>query len=147
MTTTSDAPAVHVPDSHRDLLDRPICGVLTTLQSDGRPHAVLVWLDAEGDAIRVNTTLGRGSGRNLLRNPKASILVVDPEDTSRFLQVRGDAELVRVGALEHLDALTRAYTAYPCFYGHVYPSGQEALETRVICRIMPVRISVDAIHR
>ena len=144
--TVAAAPA-RLPDAHRDLLERPICGVLTTLQPDGQPHAVLVWLDAEGDTIRVNTTLERESGRNLQRNPKASILVVDPEDTSRFLQVRGDTELVLVGALEHLDALTRAYTAYPCFYGHVYPIEQEALETRVICRIKPVRISVDAIHR
>jgi PPOX class probable F420-dependent enzyme len=144
--TVASAPA-RIPDSHRDLLERPICGVLTTLQSDGQPHAALVWLDAEDDTIRVNTTLERGSGRNLLRNPKASILVVDPEDTSRFLQVRGDAELVQVGVLEHLDALTRDYTTYPSFYGHVYPIGQQALETRVICRIKPVRISVDAIHR
>jgi len=136
-----------IPDSHRDLLVRPIHGVLTTMDPDGQPHSVLVWLDAEGDVVRVNTTLGRQTGRNLTANPRVSVVVVDPDDTSRFLQVRGDAELVGDGALEHLDALTRTYTSHPRFYGCVYPSEAAGRERRVICRIRPVRVSVDAIHR
>jgi len=144
--TLAAAPAA-IPDSHRDLLVRPICGVLTTLDPDGQPHSALVWLDIEGDTVRANTTLERRAARNLGRNPRASVLVVDPDDTSRFLQVRGDAELVLDGALGHLDALTRAYTRYPRFYGYVYPDAQATRETRVICVLRPVRVSVDAIHR
>ena len=136
-----------IPDSHRDLLVRPIHGVLTTMDPDGQPHSVLVWLDADGDVVRVNTTRGRQSARNLAANPRASVLVVDPDDTSRFLQVRGDAEFVGDGAVEHLDALTRAYTTHPRFYGFVYPSEAAGRERRVICRIRPIRVSVDAIHR
>ena len=71
---------------------------------------------------------------------------MDPDNTSRFIQVRGDAELRTEGALEHLDALTRRYTRHPSFYGHVYPIEQAALETRVICRIHARRITLDAIH-
>ena len=141
------SPSVCIPDSHRDLLTRPICGVLTTLQPDGQPHSALTWLDVEGDVIQVNTTLERQAGRNLAADPRASVLIVDPDDTSRFLQVRGDAELVREGAIEHLDALTRAYTTYPRFYGFVYPADSKGRERRVICRIRPVRVSVDAVHR
>ena len=85
-------------------------------------------------------------GRNLLANPKVSLLVVDPDNTGRFVQVRGDAELVTDGALEHLDALTRAYTRHPRYYGFVYPVEQQARETRVICRIHARRITLDAIH-
>ena len=136
-----------IPASHRDLLTRPICGVLTTMESNGQPHSALVWLDVEGETVRVNTTLERRSARNLARNPRASLLVVDPDDTSRFLQVRGDAELDREGALGHLDALTRTYTRHPRFYGFVYPEEQTGRETRVICRLRPVRVTVDAIHR
>jgi hypothetical protein len=75
-----------------------------------------------------------------------SLLVVDPEDTSRFIQIRGDAELVADGALEHLDQLTRKYTRHPEYYGHVFPQEQRALETRVIVRIHARRITLDAIH-
>lgn len=136
-----------IPESHRDLLVRPIPGVLTTMDPDGQPHSVLVWFDADGDVVRVNTTRERQSGRNLAANSRASVLVVDPEDTSRFIQLRGDVELVRAGALRHLDELTRMYTRHPRFYGFVYPKEQAARETRVIAMLHPIRMSVDAIHR
>ena len=135
-----------IPDSHRDLLTRPVCGVLTTVGPDGVPQSSLVWVDLDGDIPLVNTTLERQKGRNLLRNAKVSLLVVDPENTSRYLQVRGDAELVTRGAEAHVDRLTRRYTAHPRFYGHVHPIEQRARETRVIVRIQPRRVTLDAIH-
>jgi PPOX class probable F420-dependent enzyme len=135
-----------VPADHLDLLTRPVCGVLTTMGADGQPQSSLVWVDFDGECARVNTTLERQKGRNARRNPKVSLLVVDPENTGRFIQVRGDAELVSEGALEHLDALTRQYTSHPAYYGFVYPVEQRARETRVIIRIHPRRITLDAIH-
>ena len=145
--TLVQAPVPAMPASHLDLLTRPICGVLCTMLPSGQPHSSLVWFDFDGECVRVNTTLERRKGRDIRANPKVSLLVVDPDDTSRFLQLRGDAELIEDGALEHLDALTRRYTNHPCYYGHIYPLQQEARETRVICRIHPRRITLDAIHR
>jgi PPOX class probable F420-dependent enzyme len=127
-------------------LTRPICGVLTTMGGDGRPQSSLVWVDWDGTCARVYTTLERQKGRNLVANPKVSLLVVDPDNTARYLQIRGDAELVSDGALEHLDALTRSYTRHPAYYGHIYPAAQRWRETRVICRIRARRITLDAIH-
>jgi PPOX class probable F420-dependent enzyme len=147
MTTTLVEPTtLAIPTSHLDLLTRPICGVLTTMSSDGQPQSSLVWVDHDGECARVNTTLERQKGRNMLANPRVSLLVVDPEDTARFIQFRGDALLVREGALEHLDALTRMYTRHPRYYGFVYPIEQQSRETRVICRIHARRITLDAIH-
>ncbi len=145
MTAEAGPPAI--PASHVDLLTRPICGVFTTMLPDGQPQSSLVWVDYDGELASVNTTLERQKGRNLARDPRVSLLVVDPDNTSRFIQVRGDAELVFDGAIEHLDRLTRQYTSRPCFYGHVYPLEQQAKETRVICRIRPRRITLDAIHK
>jgi PPOX class probable F420-dependent enzyme len=144
--TTALAPETAVPASHLDLLTRPICGVLTTMLPDGQPHSSLVWVDFDGACARVNTTMERRKGRDLLADPKVSLLVVDPDDTSRFIQIRGDAELVTDGAVEHLDSLTRRYTRHPAYYGYVYPLEQRDLETRVICRIHARRVSLDAIH-
>lgn len=137
---------VPLPISHRDLLERPICGVLTTLLPDGQPHSCLVWVDHDGACARINTTLQRQGGRDLLRDPRLSLLVVDPADTARFLQLRGRAELLTDGAVEHLDALTRRYTGHPRYYGHVYPLEQAAREQRVIVRIHARRITLDAVH-
>jgi PPOX class probable F420-dependent enzyme len=137
---------VPIPASHLDLLAGPICGVLTTMGAGGQPQSSLVWVDHDGGCARINTTLERQKGRNMLANPKVSLLVVDPDDTGRYLQIRGDAELLTEGALEHLDELTRAYTRHPRYYGHVYPVAQRSRETRVICRIRARRITLDAIH-
>ena len=118
----------------------------TTMGADGQPQSSLVWVDHDGECARVNTTLERQKGRNLLANAKVSLLVVDPDNTGRFIQIRGDAELVFAGAVDHLDALTRAYTRHPAYYGCIYPVEQRELETRVICRIHARRITLDAIH-
>ena len=146
MTTLVASGLVAIPASHLDLLTRPICGVLTTMGGDGQPQSSLVWVDVDDECARVNTTLERQKGRNLLANPKVSLLVVDPDNTGRFIQIRGDAELITDGALEHLDVLTHMYTRHPRYYGHIYPVAQAARETRVICRIHARRITLDAIH-
>jgi PPOX class probable F420-dependent enzyme len=148
ITTPIESDTVPIPASHQDLLARPICGVLTTMDADGAPESSLVWADVDPvtGCARVNTTLERRKGRNLLADPRVSLLIVDPEDTARFIQIRGDAELVTAGALDHLDMLTRAYTRHARYYGCIYPLEQQARETRVICRIHARRITLDAIH-
>jgi PPOX class probable F420-dependent enzyme len=147
MTLAPVAPeTLPIPATHIDLLTRPICGVLTTMNPRGRPESSLVWVDHDGACARINTTLERRKGRILRENPRLSLLIVDPDNTVRYIQIRGDAELVTDGAREHLDVLTRAYTAHPGYYGHVYPLEQETRETRVICRIHAHRITLDAIH-
>lgn len=137
---------VAIPESHLDLLTRPIVGVFTTMLPSGQPQSSLVWVDYDGICARVNTTLERRKGRDMLANDKVSLLVVDPDDTGRFVQVRGEVELVTDGAEEHLDALTRAYTCHPSYYGYIYPAEQRERETRVICRIHARRVTLDAIH-
>lgn len=150
MTTATLPPAiaedVPLPSSHVDLLERGICGVLTTLDATGAPSSSLVWVDHDGECARVNTSLERWKGRHLQADPRVSLLVVDPLNTARFLQIRGDTELVTDGAIEHLDALTRRYTRHPRFYGFVYPISRQAEETRIICRIHARRVTLDAIH-
>jgi len=82
-----------------------------------------------------------------MADPTVSLLVVDPEDATRSIEIRGDVEIVEDGALEHLDKITRQYTDHTQYYGYVYPVEQKSKETRIICRIHAVRIALDAIHR
>jgi PPOX class probable F420-dependent enzyme len=140
------ADTVPIPASHLDLLTRPVCGVLTTMLPSGQPQSSLVWVDHDGECTTFNTTLERQKGRNLLADPRLSLLVVDPDNTGRFIQIRGTAELIEDGAIEHLDELTRKYTRHPRFYGFVYPTERQACETRVIGRIHARRIGLDAIN-
>lgn len=136
-----------IPQSHVDLLTRPIHGVLTTMMPDGQPQSSLVWCDFDGECVRVNTSLERQKGKNMICNPKVSLLIVDPENTSRYIEIRGEAELVGENALEHLDQITRQYTRHPQYYGYIFPFEKKERETRVICRIHAKKITLDAIHK
>ncbi len=138
--------AVTLPESHMDLLQEPVHAVLTTMMPDGQPQSNLVWCDSDGTTIRINTTRERQKGKNMLANPRVALLVIDPRNSGRWIEVRGEAELTEEGALEHLDQITRQYTKHPSYYGYVYPVEQREKETRVICKIQPSKVNTDAIH-
>jgi PPOX class probable F420-dependent enzyme len=139
---------VTIPQSHCDLLTGPVHGVVVTMMPDGQPQCCVVWVDYDCACVLINTTLERRKGRNMRANPRVSLLVVDPRDTSRWIEVRGRVvELRREGAEEHADALTRRYTGKRHFYGDIYAVEQRQKETRVIARIEPRKVSLDAIFR
>ena len=140
-------PAVAIPDSHRDLLVRPILAALGTSLPGGHPQTQPVWCDLEDGNVVVDTTRERRKGRNLLADPRATILVVDPEDSSRWIEVRGDVAIGTEGALDHLDRVTRAYTGHPHYYGWIFPVSRRGREVRLLCRIRPRHVVCDAIHR
>lgn len=140
--------AVVIPESHRDLLTKPVHAVLATLMPDGMPQSSIVWVDYDGEHVLINTTLERQKGRNLLRNPKVTLLVIDPDNTSRWIEVRGKVvEFDKSNAEAHADQLTQRYTGKKHFYGDIYPVDQKHRETRVVVKIAPLKVSLDAIFK
>ena len=81
--------------------------------------------------------------------PSRFEITVDPEDTSRWIEVRGCvAEIDREHAEAHADKLTARYNpAKKHFYGDIYPVSRREEETRVILKIEPTRVALDAIFR
>lgn len=140
---------VTVPETHLDLLQTPVHGVLTTIMPDGGPQSSIIWVDYDGECVLINTTLERQKGRNLRANPKVTILVMDPNDSSRWVEVRGQVrEITAEGAEAHADKLTQRYCPNKQhFYGDIYPVEQKEKETRVIVKILPVKICLDAIFK
>lgn len=140
---------VTIPNTHVDLLQTPVHGVLTTIMPDGTPQSSLVWVDYDGECVLLNTTLERQKGRNMQSNPKVTILVMDPKDSTRWVEVRGHvSEIAQDGAEDHADTLTQRYCTNKLhFYGDVYPIEQKQKETRVIVKIRPVKVCQDAIFK
>ena len=115
--------------------DNPFVGTVTTLRADGSPHSTVVWVDTDGDeVVRFNTARGRAKEIHVLRDPRISITVIDPQDQFRWVGVTGTAELVDEGADDHIDQLAKKYLG-----ADSYPF-REATEQRVI-----VRITVDRV--
>jgi PPOX class probable F420-dependent enzyme len=96
-------------EKHRRFLEQPFVGTVTTLRDDGSPHSTIVWVDNDTDDILFNTAVGRAKERHLRMDPRASMLVVDPEDTHRWLAVSGNAELTTEGADAQIDKLAKKY--------------------------------------
>lgn len=141
--------SITIPNSHVDLFQNPVHGVLTTLMPDGMPQSSIVWVDYDGENVLINTTLERQKGRNMQVIPRVSVLVIDPNDSSRWVEVRGQVmEMTCEDAEAHADKLTQRYCpGKQHFYRDIYPPEQKEKETRVIARIQPVKVSMDAIFR
>lgn len=82
-----------VPDSHRDLLDKQFA-TLATVGPDGLPQLSVVWFLAEDGAISVSLSDERQKTANLLKNDACSLLILDPDNGYRYLELRGRAKLV-----------------------------------------------------
>lgn len=141
--------SVPIPNTHIDLLQNPVHGVLTTMMPDGMPQSSVIWVDYDGEYVLINTTLERQKGRNMQANPKVAILVIDPKNSSRWIEVRGRVrEITAAGAEAHADKLTLRYCQNKRhFYGDIYPLEQKYQERRVIVKIEPIKISLDAIFK
>ena len=69
-------------------------GKLATVRADGRPHVAPVWFDVDDDGSLVfNTGRATVKGRNLARDPRASICVDDQRPPFSFVVVEGVVEI------------------------------------------------------
>jgi PPOX class probable F420-dependent enzyme len=118
----------------RAFLEEPFVGVVTTLNPDGSPQSTVVWVDVDDEGVSFNTAHGRVKPRNLARDPRLSLVVVDPGDPYRWVKVSGTGTLVDEGADEQIDRLSKKYTGRD-----VYASRQPG-EVRVSIRIAMARI-------
>jgi PPOX class probable F420-dependent enzyme len=75
----------------RGLVDGPNSGVLATINPDGGPQTSVVWVGRDGDDVVISTTAGMRKETNLRRDPRASLLVVDKDDSARYVEIRGTA--------------------------------------------------------
>lgn len=125
-----------IPESHLDILERESYAHLATVMPDGTPQVTPVWVDhEEGEYVRVNTARGRQKEKNIKRNPRVGVSVLDPEDPYRYLSVRGRAELIDEGAVEHINSLAKQYMGVD-----EYPHLDEESGSRVIIRITTDRV-------
>ena len=127
---------MEIPVEYRDLLTKKAFAHLATVMPDGSPQVTPVWFDEEGHHLRVNSTVGRLKDRNIRRDPRVSLSILDPDNPYRYLEVRGRVvEITETGADSHIDALARKYMGVD-----IYPFHQAGVK-RVIYKIEPLKFS------
>ena len=124
-----------IPANFRDLFSKPAFASLATLMPDGRPQVTPVWCDFDGTFVIFNTARGRQKDRNIRRDPRVSLSILDPDNAYRYLEIRGRViEITEQGADEHIDKLAKKYLGVD-----KYPRRQPG-EVRLILKIAPERV-------
>jgi PPOX class probable F420-dependent enzyme len=125
-----------IPDKYRDLFTKRAFASLGTIMSDGSPQVTPVWIDLDGDLVVVNTAKGRQKDKNMRRDPRVSLAIIDPENPYRYIEIRGRvAEITEDGADAHIDKMAKKYLG-----ADKYPYRQPG-EQRVMFKIRPEKTS------
>ena len=121
----------------RDLFARPNHAVLGTIRPDGSPQVTPVWVDLRGDLVVVNSAMGRAKVRNLERDARATVTVMDATDWYRWVSIEGRlVEARQDGAVEHVEEVSRHYTGRA--FRDLAPG-----EVRVMLFIEPERVTSE----
>lgn len=130
-----------IPDSHKDLLERPIVVSLATVNPNGQPQVTPVWVDYDGTYVLINSVPGRQKAKNMEARPQVTVLAIDPDDTSRWMEVRGViVQITEAGGADHIDQLSWRYDGK----GFYTADPQRRIrETRAIFKIRPIHVIVD----
>ena len=125
-----------IPQNFQDLFEKKAFANLATVMPDGRPQVTPVWCDFDGTHVIVNSAKGRVKDRNMRRDPRVSVALMDPDNPYRYLQFQGRvAEITENGADQHIDKMAKKYLGQD-----KYPFRQPG-EVRVIYRIEPDRVA------
>jgi len=123
-------------EKYSDLFSKKAFANLSTLMQDGSPQVTPVWCDFDGKHVRVNSARGRVKDKNIRRDPRVALAIVDPENPYRYMEIRGKViEITEKGADDHINSLSQKYLGNP-----VYPYRQPG-EVRVLYKIEPQKVS------
>jgi PPOX class probable F420-dependent enzyme len=125
-----------IPSSHADLFEKKAFAHLATLMPGGQPQVTPVWVDYDGHQVLINTAQGRQKDKNLQKDERVALSILDPENPYRYLEVRGRvAERSLQGADAHIDAMAQKYLGQ-----EKYPY-RRPNEVRVIYKIEPEHVT------
>jgi PPOX class probable F420-dependent enzyme len=125
-----------IPQAYLDLFKKKAFANLATLMPSGQPQVTPVWVDYDGRNVLINTAEGRQKDRNLQRDRRVALSILDPDNPYRYLEVRGHvAERTRNGAEQHIDAMAKRYLDKD-----TYPFRQPG-EVRVLYKIEPEHVT------
>lgn len=125
-----------LPEGVRQLLEEPNLAHFVTLMKDGSPQVTPLWIDHDGTHVLVNTAEGRQKPRNLRRDNRVAISVVDRDNNQHYVQIRGRVVEWIKGeeAWQHISKLSLKY-----MNNANYPRREG--DERIIFKIEPLHVS------
>jgi PPOX class probable F420-dependent enzyme len=109
---------------------------VSTLMPDGSPQVSVVWIDSDGKHVIFNTAEGRIKPKNLRKDPRVAVAVMNSENPYEQVIIRGRVvEMTHDGADAHIDRLAKKYLGVD-----KYPYRGSG-EQRVIIKISPDHVA------
>lgn len=128
--------STQIPESHKELFEKPVIASLATIMLNGQPQVNPVWCDYDGTYVRVNSSKDRVKDKNMRERPQVTLLLINPESVWHWIEVRGIVEeITEEGAGAHIDALAKKYLGVDKF-----PYRQPG-QVRVMYKIKPTRVN------
>jgi PPOX class probable F420-dependent enzyme len=128
-----------LPDGLLDLLRRPSPCFVATLMSDGSPQLTETWVTTDGEHVVINIVDGSQKIRNLARDRRVAVNIVDPDDVFSYWAVRGRViDTTTDGGAESIEEISQKYLGMP------YPNFTGVPETRVLVTIEADRVTPPA---
>ncbi|MDT5101282.1 MAG: hypothetical protein QOC76_5019 [Mycobacterium sp.] len=118
-------------DVAREVLDGPHIAAIATSNADGRPQSSVIFVKRDGDSVVFSTIKGRLKSRNIARDPRVSLLVID--EKGRYVEIRGTGEITEDPEKRLL------YEMYERYMGGMAPTPEPDAE-RLIVRITPQKV-------
>ncbi len=129
-----------VPESHRNILETAVQGMMSTIRhADGLVSTNPVGFDWDGEYVRISTLKSRVKYANLRANPQITFCVVDPLAPTRYIEIRGHAELIDDPGGELNRQIYRRHT------GQEFDLDAPDAE-RVIVKIIPSQVSAPTLY-
>ena len=124
-----------LPEAARAVVGGVNFATVATLEPDGSPQTSVVWITRDGDDLLFSTVLGRRKARNMQRDPRVSVLVLDHANPYSYLEVRGTVTMTEQGGRALIDELAGKYRGLDR-----YPWDDGTDNVRVVCRVHATRV-------
>lgn len=121
-----------IPDELVDILERPGFAHIATIGPDGAPQSNPVWFAWDGDTINISQTPNKQKYKNLQRDKRVAISILDPENPYRYIEVRGE-----VAGIEPDEDYAFIHALSNRYMGEDYPWLQPG-ETRMVVKFKPL---------
>ena len=127
--------AITLNDSVRKLIDDPNFGIVATINPDGSPQTSVLWITRDGDDLLFCTVRGRRKERNIARDPRVSVTVLNRTDGYEYIEIRGTATMTDDGGRKLINDLSHKYD------GTDFPA-EPPERVRVVVRVTPTHVVV-----
>jgi PPOX class probable F420-dependent enzyme len=121
-------------DTARNVIEGPHVAILATSNRDGRPQSSVIFVKRDGYTGVFSTIKGRQKTRNMVRDPRVSLVVVDTNNAGRYVEIRGTVDITDD------PEKTLMYEMYATYMGGATPPPEPDAH-RLIVRITPEKLT------